>query len=135
MTITNYAADKIAAYNFGSDDYTPPATLYVGLSTTAIDKDGVGVTEPTDASYARVAVDNDGVTWDIPSDGVLSNLIDIIFPESSESWGIISYVFIADDDGDPAGNVWYYSELSPSKIVQAATIVSFDSGSIVVTVS
>ena len=31
---------------FGGPDYTRPATLYIGLSTTPINDDGSGITEP-----------------------------------------------------------------------------------------
>lgn len=60
---------------------TAPATYYAGLSTTApTDNNGTGITEPTDANYARVAVTNNttnfttgtrqvanGTTWTWPA--------------------------------------------------------------------
>lgn len=126
--ITYYSANRILDRNFGSVLYTPPATLYIGLSTTPINIDGTGATEPSGGSYTRVGVTNDKTTWSNAVNGTLLNSITITFPESTASWGTITYAFIA--DALSGGNIWFYDTLTPSKVVQSATTVLFQNGSI-----
>lgn len=58
MALTNYTDGKILDQIFGGTAWSPPATLYFGLSTTTIYADGTGITEPSGGLYARVAVTN-----------------------------------------------------------------------------
>jgi hypothetical protein len=126
--ITYYAANRILDRNFGQVVYTPPATMYFGLSTTSINIDGTGATEPSGGAYARVAFTNDKTNWGTASNGSLANLVAATFAESTASWGTITHVFIA--DALSGGNIWFYDALSPSRIVQSATTVLFAVGSV-----
>lgn len=130
MSITYTSANKILDRNFGATAYTPPATMYFGLSTTAIQIDGTGATEPSGGNYARVAATNDKTTWGTASNGALTNSVAITFPESSASWGTITHVFIA--DASSGGNIWWFDALSPSRQVQSSTTVLFAIGAITV---
>ena len=49
MSVTYYSANRILDKGFGSTNYTPPVTIYFGLSTTPIAIDGTGATEPSGA--------------------------------------------------------------------------------------
>ena len=133
MSITYYSANRILDRNFGSTAYTPPATMYFGLSTTPVQIDGTGATEPSGGSYARVAFTNDKTNWGVSSNGVLTNLVALQFTESTASWGTITYVFIA--DALSAGNIWYFDALSPSRSVQISTTVLFAIGAITMTMN
>ena len=130
MAITYYSANKILDRNFGITAYSPPATMYFGLSTTTIQIDGTGATEPSGGNYARVGVTNDKTTWGTASNGALTNSIAVTFPESSASWGTITHVFIS--DASTSGNIWWFDALSPSRQVQSSTTVLFAIGSITV---
>lgn len=126
--ITYYSANRILDRNFGGTAYTPPATMYFGLSTTTINIDGTGATEPSSGAYARVGLVNDKTNWGTASNGALVNTATVTFPESTASWGTITYVFIA--DALSGGNIWWFDALSPSKIVQSATTVLFAASAI-----
>jgi len=128
MSVTYYSANRILDRNFGGVAYTPPATMYFGLSTSTIQIDGTGVTEPVGGSYARVGLVNDKTNWGNASNGLLTNLVAVQFPESTASWGTITYVFIA--DALSGGNIWFFDALSPSRLVQSATTVLFAVGAI-----
>lgn len=123
--ITNFAANKILDYNFGSASYSIPTTWYIGLSTTSINQDGLGATEPSGAGgYTRIGVPNDKVTgFSAASLSKLTNLQQIAFPESTASWGTITYIFIS--DGQVGGNIWFYEALTPARQVGAQTQVIF----------
>ncbi len=124
--ITNFAANKVLDYNFGSSSYSIPVNWYLGLSTTTINQEGLGVTEPAGAGYSRVAVPNDKSTgFSTANLSKLSNLQAITFPESTASWGTITYIFLS--DAQTGGNIWFFEALSPSRQVGAQTQVIFPS--------
>ena len=134
MKITTYQLNKIIQHIFSGTTYTPVATWYLGLSTTAIDETGATVTEPTDAAYARVAITNNGTEWVVTgTDGEMENANDADFPQSTESWGNIASIFLA--DASTAGNVCYFADASPIFPVPVNTVVSFAAGKIVASLS
>lgn len=126
--ITYFSANKILDRNFGSTAYTPPTTMYFGLSTTSIAIDGTGATEPSTGAYARVALVNDKTNWGTASAGALTNSSAVTFAESTASWGTITNVLIA--DALTGGNIWFFDVLTPSRAVASATTVLFAIGAI-----
>ena len=136
MPITNYLANKLLDEVFGGTDYTALTHLYFGLSTTTISLDGTGSTEPATANgYARVDVDNDKVTWGTAGTGSLDNNIAVTFPESSSSWGTITYAFIADDPARATGNILAYVALNPPVAVGASVTIDFAASSITISLA
>lgn len=128
MSVTDLQANRLLDQSFGAVSWSVPATLYFGLSTTSINDDGTGETEPVGGSYARASVSNNKTTWGNASGATLSNDIEISFAESSGSWGTVTHVFIA--DALSGGNILYFDALSPSRSVQTLTTVLFAIGSI-----
>jgi hypothetical protein len=116
--------------NFGGTAYTPPATYYFGLSTTAVQIDGTGATEPSGGAYARIALTNDKTKWGTAANGALTNSAAVTYVESTTSWGTITHVFMS--DALSAGNVWWFDTLTPSRAVASATTVLFAIGAITV---
>ncbi len=123
MAITNHMANRILDYNFGSTSYTVPPILYIGLSTTALSSSGGGYTEPSGAGYARVAYANNKTNFSISSNGLLTNLVSVIFNESTASWGTVTYVFIS--DAASGGNILYYEALNTPRAVATNTTIMF----------
>ena len=115
-------SNKILNRYFGNVSDTVASTLYLGLSTTAINNDGTGATEPSGGGYARVAVVNNKTNWSNASNGILSNLTELSFPESSVSWGTVSHVFLSDTIG---GTPIYFDALATPRAVQAQTTLIF----------
>ena len=115
-------SNKILDRYFGNVSDIVASTLYLGLSTTAINNDGTGATEPSGGGYARVAVTNNKTNWSNASNGILSNLVELSFPESSASWGTISHVFLSDTIG---GAPIYFDALTTPRAVQAHTTLIF----------
>ncbi len=132
MAIAYIQSNQIANKEFGNTAYSVDATQYIGLSTTVIANDGTGATEPTGGAYARVGVANNKTTWGAAVNGALSNLIQIDFPESTASWGTITYLFIA--DALTGGNVKYFQALTNARTVESGTIVYFPAGYITVSI-
>jgi hypothetical protein len=114
----------------GGVAFTPATNYYFGLSTTTINSDGTGATEPSTGAYARVLLANTKSSWTTASSGTLTNSAAVTFAESTASWGTITYVGMW--DALTGGNLWWYDVLSPSRTVASATTVLFAIGSITV---
>lgn len=130
MAVTYYSANRLLDRNFGGTAYTPPTTYYFGLSTTTIQIDGTGATEPSGNAYARVGLVNDKTSWGNASNASLANIAAVTFAESTGSWGTITNVFMS--DALTSGNIWWFDTLTPSRSVASATTVLFAIGAITV---
>lgn len=109
---------------------TLPKKVYLGLSSTAPQVDGTGVSEPlASAGYQRVELTNLGE----PVNGVVSNGDEIQFDESSASWGTITHFVLFDSPTD--GNLLMFNQLFQSRSVETATIVMVKTGSLKLTLA
>jgi len=135
MPISTYAGVKILNYVLGlTPAIAPPATYYVGLSTTAIAADGTGITEPAGGDYARAAIANDKTDLSIASAvSSVNNAVAVSLTTSTGDWGTITDIFIS--DAITAGNMWYYKSLTTPIPVPSGTTVTFAIGSIVATLT
>ena len=128
--ISVYQANRILDRSFGNVTFSVPSTMYLGLSTTNINSDGTGITEPLAANgYARVAIVNDKTQWGNASLGTLLNIASFTFPQSSSSWGTITYIFLSDSSTIGGGNLLFYDTLNPSRTVSSLTTVLFAASS------
>lgn len=111
--ITVFQSNKILNEVFGATALTAPAKYFLGLSKTHLTNTGTGITEPTNADYARKEIANTKTTFSTATAGVIKNLIDISFKESLTDWTTgteqILDVFIS--DALTGGNVLYYDVL------------------------
>ncbi len=130
MAITYYSSARLLDFNFGGTSYTVPTTYHFGLSTTTIQIDGSGASEPSGGAYARVALTNNKTNWGTASNASLANSTAVQFTESTASWGTITYVGVW--DASSGGNIWWFDVLSPARSVATATTVLFAIGAITV---
>lgn len=128
MSITYTQANSLLDLEFGAVSHTAKSNYYLALSTTPIGNDGTGVTEVSGGSYARVTIANNKTSWASAASGTLDNLISFEFPESSASWGTISYVALY--DAASGGNILYFGALDSTRAVATATTVLFAAGGI-----
>jgi hypothetical protein len=128
MSQTYLAANAVMDQLFGNTTITVPSTLYMGLSTTTISNSGTGATEPVGNGYARVAITNSKTNFSVASSGVVTNATAISFPESTASWGTITY--IAFWTASSGGSIWFFEALPTSKTVQSNTTVYFPIGAL-----
>jgi hypothetical protein len=121
MSLTYTQANTILDEYFGKITPTIPTTYYMGVSTTQIQNDGTGKSEPTDVAYARVPVGNTKVSFSNATNGVVTNLVEFEFPESQVSWGIITTFFLA--DALTGGSIKVFGQLTNSRTVETGTIL------------
>jgi hypothetical protein len=134
MSTALYAINKYLNYEFGGTSYTPPATWYIGLSTTSTGSSGSAATEPTDPGYARVAVTNNHTTgFSTATAGSLVNSGSIIWNQSNVSWGTIVDIVLYDLSS--GGNVWHYQALSSPRAVSGSSVVQFLPGALTISMT
>ncbi|GIM45245.1 hypothetical protein DNHGIG_07940 [Collibacillus ludicampi] len=133
MPYTTYLDNTFLNLVFGGTGYTPPATLYVGLSTTTPTTSGGNITEPSGNGYARVAVANNPTNWPAASNGSKSNGTAITFPAATGPWGTVTYFFIA--DAPTGGNVLGYGALTAAQTINQGDTLSFAAGALTVSMS
>jgi hypothetical protein len=115
---TDYVNNKVLDIFLGAVPYTPPSTLYFGLSQNTANKGG-SVTEPTAGGYARVALSNNTSNFPPASGGTKTNVVAIQFPLPTASWGTITTVFIA--DAATGGNVLAMADLTSLKSITSGS--------------
>jgi len=88
---------------FGKATYTPPTTLYVGLSTTT---GGDSISEVTGAGYERMPMlTADWNSADIAGNAFTTNAVTITFPAATANWGTVKEAILCDalTDGECLG--------------------------------
>lgn len=115
MPITNYLEEKLSNHAFRNVTYAPPATVYLGLSTSAGSKAG-GFTEPVGAGYARVAITYAAWTSLVG----LKNNADVNMPAATGSWGTIVAGVIF--DSLTGGNAMAFGALTTPRPVNTGDV-------------
>lgn len=112
MAHSDYLETAFLNHLLGGTSFTAPATLYIGLSTTAT-TDAGSYTEPSGGAYARVAVTS--ADFGAASSRQIANSTVINFPTATAGWGTVTHWFIA--DAASAGNVLFHGALSTSRTI------------------
>lgn len=124
--LSDYLENKVIDWLMRGQTFTPPATVYVGLDTTADNDADSAKVEVSGGSYARVAVSSSLANWagtqsagstvaSSGSSGTTSNNGTITFPAPTANWG--SIVGFAVYDAASGGNLLWYGALGTPKTV------------------
>lgn len=132
-SFSNYLEDELLDHIFGcgTTDYTPPADIYVALSTADPGEDGSTIAEPSGGSYARVQSDESD--WGTSSGGTVSNTAELSFTTATGAWGAITHFALYDDPS--AGNMLGYGSLTTPKTVGVGDTAKFAIGDLDITLT
>lgn len=132
MGFTRHAKDIILTKVFTEGGIFENENFYIGLwCSSIVDSFGEPIEngEVTAASYARVAIPNDGTSFSEVYEKDIRNLNEITFEEAIEDWGIITHVGVFDsdkpEDDDDESNLLFYCELETSREVVSGDVVKF----------
>ena len=103
---------------------TAPVSVFVALSTTSINDDGSGITEPVGNAYARTAV-----VFDAPALGISVNQL-VTFPQATGSWGTLTDFALF--DASTGGNMLYHDTLTAPLAVGNLDTARFQPGDLTV---
>ena len=122
-----YLRNAILNHVLGTESYTPPATVYVALSTAPWTASATGTSisasEPSGGGYARKSVTNDTTTWPTTTTGTKSNSIPIAFATASANWGTLQSFYIV--DALTNGNILYGGDLYTARAILAGDAAKF----------
>ena len=127
---SDYLENAVLNQIFGSQAYSAPATIYVGLSSSLPTDSGGNITEPSGNGYARVAVTNNTTNWPVTSTGSKTNGVPITFASATGAWGSVSYVVLF--DSLTSGNFLAQGTLSTSKSPTAGDVLSYGTGTLTI---
>lgn len=108
-----------------------PTSFYLGFSTTTPSAAGGNVTEPSGNGYSRKQLSTSVLST--PSNGVVNNKAEIVFSESTASWGTLTHYVVYDTA--TGGNLLFYGALSSSITVDAQSTITIPTGNLVITLS
>jgi hypothetical protein len=124
---SDYWENKILDHIFGKGNYTPP-TIYVGLSTADPTDDDSGLVEPIGNGYTRVQTS--ASDWNTASNGLVDNVSNITFAQSTGNWGTITHFALF--DAATAGNMLAHGALSQSKSISESDTARFEAGDLAI---
>ena len=123
MAITTWASNRILDHLLGrSPLLTPPANFFIGVSSTPISTEGIGMTEPSGGGYQRLAIPNDKNSFTFAENKMVTLAKEFRFSNSTTPWGVMTHFFIA--DALSGGNVWWSGRLVHSRNVELSTTLS-----------
>ncbi len=102
----------------------PLTNCYMALSTTTINADGTGITEPSGNGYERAMVGYGTQSYTqkmgTPSSGTVTNTDIIFFPEATGDWGeIVAFALYSAQTG---GTMYVYGDVTPDSDDADATL-------------
>lgn len=113
--------------------YTPPATLYIGLSSTTPTEAGANFTEPSAGAYARVstvAADWDAATGVAPA--TKANSAIKTFAAATADWlAGVDITYFGIFDASSAGNLLAFGVLATARPVLNGDVPRFAAGALV----
>ena len=125
---TDFLNNTLLDFVFGASSYSPPETLYVGLSMGSANRSGSAV-EPSSLSYRRVPVPNDDGRFTKAVGGAKANASAITFPTAADDWGTVRSVFVC--DAPWGGNVLAMADLArPRRVDGRGGPVTVDRGAL-----
>lgn len=118
---------------FTDPAYTPPTTMYLGLSTTTPTEAGGNFTEPSTGSYARVSTN--AADWSAASGttpAVKTNTATKTFPTATATWSAgANMTYFGLFDASTAGSLLAFGLLTVAKPVTNGDTPSFPASSLV----
>ena len=118
--------------------FTPPAVLYLGLSTSAFSTNATGSVMNevnfTGTAYSRVAITANLTNFPAASGSnpaTKSNGTVFTFPTSTASWGTILSAYLI--NASTGGSILYGADLTASKVIQTGDTATYAVGALTIT--
>ena len=131
MSATIASANDYLNKEFGSTQFTPVSNWYLGLSSSTPSVSGSNFTEPTfDPNYLRAVVPNNKSSFSVSTSSSVVNLITINFPQSSGSWGVMTYLGMFDASASATNHLRHFVQLASPVTISASSVFSLIPGAL-----
>ena len=135
--LSDYAEDKLLDHILGTNSFTAPAKVYVGLhlqspneSASAATEVGGSAGDSTTGNYSRKEA-----TFDAASNGSASNNANITFNTATSTYGTITHIGIYDSSTPGQGNLLLHGALDSSKTIETGDQLQISTGNLTVTLA
>ncbi|MEB3750055.1 phage tail fiber protein [Geobacillus icigianus] len=125
--ISNYLENALINAVLRNIPYTSPSAVYLALYTSDPTDANTG-TEVTGGSYQRQQI-----TFSAPSDGMVSNSNEILFPVATANWGTVTHIGIL--DAVTGGNLLFYGAVTTPKTISTNDQLKINTGDISITLA
>ncbi|NNU89756.1 hypothetical protein [Anoxybacillus sp. CHMUD] len=125
--ISNYLENALINAVLRNTPYTSPSAVYLALYTSDPTDANTG-TEVTGGSYQRQQI-----TFSAPSDGMVSNSNEILFPVATDNWGTVTHIGIL--DAATGGNLLFYGAVTTPKTISTNDQLKINVGDISITLA
>lgn len=131
--ISDRIANALVDELFGGIAYSPPGTLYIGLSLQAPGDAGATDTPPTGAyGYARVAKTNNTTNFPTAANRTKTNGTAVTFPTATGgNWGTVTHWTVYESATGGTADFVGWGSLDASQAVNNGTYLTFATGSMV----
>ncbi len=131
---TDTVEQALLDHFFTDPAYTPPATMYLALSSTTPTEAGANFTEPSGGAYARVsttAADWSAASGTAPA--TKTNTAVKTFPTATADWVAgANLTYFGIYDASTAGNLLCFGALTVAKPILSGDTASFAAGALVI---
>lgn len=130
---SNYLRNALLNHVLGRVTFTPPATVYLALSTAAWTPTATGSSlnevGGTGTGYGRVGVPNDATNFPSTTTGSKANALAQLFAAAQLDWGTALSFYLV--DASSGGNCLYGGDLTTARAIAQGDTPSFAPGSLV----
>jgi hypothetical protein len=114
---STYLANAILDHMLGGPDYVRPATVYIGIFTTAPSAGGSGGVEATGGGYARIPITNNATNFPASSSGIKYNGVAFNWSAFTANMGTFNACGIF--DAASGGNLLRWGPLNAPRTVNS----------------
>lgn len=134
-SMTDLWEATILDWQFGGTAINLPGTVYVGLWTAALSDTSTSATagEVSGGGYARVGVARNNTNFYPAAAGSVNNKTVVNFGTASADWGTITHLGLL--SASSSGTLYYWTDLTASKIVQNGDSVTIPASNLVISQS
>lgn len=125
-SLSNTIENEVLDHVLKVGSYSPPATIYIALSTADPGEDGGSISEPSGNNYEREAI-----TFGVAASRAITQSGAVTFNQASGSWGTITHWALF--SALTSGTFMAYGSFSAGKAVVSGNTPSIASGGIVLT--
>ena len=135
--LSDFAENKLLDHILGTNSFTAPARVFVGLHTQSPNESasagsevGGSAGDSTTGNYTRIVA-----TFGAASTGSASNNANIAFNTATSTYGTISHIGIYDSSTPGQGNLLLHGALDSSKTIETGDTFQISTGNLTVTLA
>jgi hypothetical protein len=139
---SNYLETKLLDHSLGTQSWTAPTTVYVGLflntsgnATANLEAGTLSDEVPATVGASASGYDRKVITFDAASSptGSAGSGSTVTFTTATEDWGTVTHLAIM--DAATGGNVLYYGTLDSSKLIETGDTFVIQASNLTITLA